>query len=71
MTSTALAETNKEEIIEWIEKRRTWEQVSRLATATTLEDGKTFEYIVDVHKRSIVKKTHQEGFQAGGPFLDN
>jgi endonuclease III len=63
-----LAEANKAEVIEWAEKKRSLDKVTRQATATTLEGGKTFEYIVDVPTRKIVKKIHQVGLQAGGTW---
>lgn len=64
--STALAESNKAEVLDWTEKKRTLSQVSRHATATTLEGGQTYEYIVDVPSKRILKKIHHAGFQAGG-----
>lgn len=64
--SPALAESNKGEVIEWVEKKRQLQHVSRLATATTLDQGQTYEYIINVRTKEILSRVHHVGFQAGG-----
>lgn len=53
-------------MIEWAEKKRATEDVSRFAVATTLEGGKTMEYVYDVKNARVLHREHRVGYQAGG-----